>query len=98
MDLVKTITGNAIVPTYVLDYLLGQYAVSDEEETIKAGIEAVRRILAQHYVHRNEAELVKSIILRHGWYWTHLLNRSAQKMPKKPLDARRCITPEHIAP
>ena len=24
-DLVKTVKGNAIVPTYVLEYLLGQY-------------------------------------------------------------------------
>lgn len=65
-DLVKAVKGNAIVPTYVLEYLLGQYAASDDDETIKAGIETVRKILAQHYVHRNEAELVKSTIHRRG--------------------------------
>lgn len=65
-DLVKAVKGNAIVPTYVLEYLLGQYAASDDEATIQAGIEAVRKILADHYVHRNESELVKSIIRERG--------------------------------
>lgn len=65
-DLVKAVKGNAIVPSYVLEYLLGQYAASDEEATIQAGIEAVRRILAEHYVHRNESELVRSTIREKG--------------------------------
>jgi ATP-dependent Lon protease len=33
---------------------------------IKSGLEAVRRILAKHYVHRNQAELVKSTIKENG--------------------------------
>jgi ATP-dependent Lon protease len=65
-DLVKAVKGNAIVPTYVLEYLLGQYAASDDEETIRAGIDAVRKILAAHYVHRNDAELIKSTIREKG--------------------------------
>ena len=65
-DLVKTVKGNAIVPSYVLEYLLGQYAASDNEATIQAGIDAVRKILAAHYVHRNEAELIKSTIREKG--------------------------------
>ncbi|WP_405459464.1 BREX system Lon protease-like protein BrxL [Streptomyces globisporus] len=65
-DLVKAVKGNAIVPSYVLEYLLGQYAASDDEATIQAGIQAVRKILADHYVHRNEAELVKSTIRERG--------------------------------
>ncbi|GAA1511001.1 ATP-dependent Lon protease [Agromyces terreus] len=67
-DLVKTVKGNAIVPSYVLEYLLGQYAASDDEATIQAGIDKVRDILAQHYVHRNESELVKSKIKERGRY------------------------------
>lgn len=67
-DLVKAVKGNAIVPSYVLEYLLGQYAASDDEVTIQAGIEKVRDILAQHYVHRNESELVKSKIKERGRY------------------------------
>lgn len=65
-DLVKAVKGNAIVPSYVLEYLLGQYAASDDEATIQAGIDAVRNILADHYVHRNESELVKSTIREKG--------------------------------
>src|SRR5690349_16639224 len=65
-DLVKAVKGNAIVPTYVLEYLLGQYAASDDQATIGAGIDQVRKILADHYVHRNQAELVKSTIRERG--------------------------------
>lgn len=65
-DLVKAVKGNAIVPTYVLEYLLAQYAASDDPEIINQGIETVRSILAKHYVHRNEAELIKSIIREKG--------------------------------
>ncbi|HZK36086.1 MAG TPA: BREX system Lon protease-like protein BrxL [Aeromicrobium sp.] len=65
-DLVKAVKGNAIVPSYVLEYLLGQYAASDDEATIRAGIDTVRKILADHYVHRNESELVKSTIRERG--------------------------------
>ena len=67
-DLVKAVKGNAIVPSYVLEYLLGQYAASDDEATIRAGIDAVRQILADHYVHRNQSELIKSTIRERGRY------------------------------
>lgn len=65
-DLVKTVKGNAIVPTYVLEYLLGQYCATDDENTIQAGIDTVREILRKHYVHRNEAGLVRSTIKEKG--------------------------------
>lgn len=65
-DLVKTVRGNAIVPSYVLEYLLGQYAATDVEAGIQEGIDTVRRILAEHYVHRNENELIKSKIREKG--------------------------------
>lgn len=65
-DLVKSVRGNAVVPSYVLEYLLGQYAASDDEATIQAGIGSVRQILATHYVNRNEHMLVKSEIRRKG--------------------------------
>ena len=65
-DLVKTVKGNAIVPSYVLEYLLGQYCATDDEATIQAGIETVKEILRKHYVHRNEAGLVRSTIKEKG--------------------------------
>lgn len=67
-DLSKLVKGNALVPTYVLEYLLGQYCATDDEQSIKSGIETVKEILRQHYVNRNEAELVKSTIKERGRY------------------------------
>ena len=65
-DLTKTIKGNAIVPSYVLEFLLGQHCATDDPATIEAGLDQVRRILAKHFVHRNESELVKSTIKEKG--------------------------------
>lgn len=65
-DLVKTVKGNAIVPSYVLEYLLGQYCATSDEATIQTGIETVKEILRKHYVHRNEAGLVRSTIKEKG--------------------------------
>lgn len=65
-DLVKTVKGNAIVPTYVLEYLLGQYCATSDETSILSGIETVKEILRKHFVHRNEANLVKSTIRERG--------------------------------
>lgn len=65
-DLVKAVKGNAIVPTYVLEYLLGQYCATNDEATIQTGIETVREILRKHYVHRSEAGLIRSVIKEKG--------------------------------
>jgi ATP-dependent Lon protease len=67
-DLVKIVKGNAIVPSYVLEYLLGQYCATNDEATIQTGIDTVKEILAKHYVHRNEAGLVRSHIKEKGRY------------------------------
>jgi len=65
-DLVKTVRGNAVVPTYVLEYLLGQYCATSDEASLQSGIETVKDIIRAHYVHRNEANLVKSLIREKG--------------------------------
>ena len=65
-DLTKGLKQNAVVPTYVLEYLLGQHCATDDLDALKAGLESVQRILAKHYVHRNQAELVKSTIKERG--------------------------------
>ena len=67
-DLVKAVKGNAIVPTYVLEYLLGQYCATDDEASIATGIETVKEILRKHYVHRSEAGLIQSTIKEKGRY------------------------------
>lgn len=65
-DLVKIVKGNAIVPTYVLEYLLGQYCATSDEESIQSGINTVKEILRKHYVHRNEAGLIRFTIKEKG--------------------------------
>lgn len=65
-DLVKEVRGNAIVPSYVLEFLLGQYCATNDEDTIRSGIETVKEILHRHYVHRNEAGLIRSNIREKG--------------------------------
>ncbi len=67
-DLVKEVKGNAIVPSYVLEYLLGQYCTTTDEATIQAGIESVKNVLKSHYVHRDEAGAVRSLIKERGQY------------------------------
>lgn len=65
-DLTKLVKGNAIVPTYVLEYLLGQYCATDDEETIVGGVETVKRIITKHFVHRDEAQLIKATVREKG--------------------------------
>ncbi|MGI6218142.1 MAG: BREX system Lon protease-like protein BrxL, partial [Coriobacteriales bacterium] len=66
-DLVKLVRGNAAVPSYVLEYLLGQNCATDNEEQIAAGVERVREILAAHYVERAEAGAIRSDIKQKGF-------------------------------
>lgn len=65
-DLVKAVKGNAIVPSYVLEFLLGQYCATNDEASIRSGIETVQDIIRKHYVHRNEAGLIRSNIKEKG--------------------------------
>ena len=65
-DLTTELKQNAVVPTYVLEYLLGQHCATDDPLLIQDGLDSVRRILAKHYVHRNQAELIKSTIKDKG--------------------------------
>jgi ATP-dependent Lon protease len=65
-DLTKGLKQNAVVPTYVLEYLLGQHCATDDPQVLDSGLKSVKAILAKHYVHRNQAELVKSTIKEKG--------------------------------
>lgn len=66
-DLVKLVRGNAAVPSYVLEYLLGQNCATDDDAMIDIGVERVRDILAKHYVQRAEAGAVRSDIKQTGY-------------------------------
>jgi ATP-dependent Lon protease len=65
-DLTNGLKQNAVVPAYVLEFLLGQHCATDDPAVLKSGLESVQRILAKHYVHRNQSELVKSTIKEKG--------------------------------
>ncbi len=67
-DLTKMVKEGANVPIYVLEYLLGMYCASDNEQVIQEGLENVKRILAENYVRPDEAEKVKSKIRERGSY------------------------------
>ena len=67
-DLTTLVKGSNPVPVYVLEYLLGQYCAIDDEEVIQAGIEKVRNVIRENYVHRTEAEIVKNKIRSTGSY------------------------------
>ena len=67
-DLTKKIKEGANVPVYVLEYLLGMYAATDDEESINEGVERVKNILSDNFVRPDESEKIKSKIRELGQY------------------------------
>lgn len=67
-DLTKKIKEGANVPVYVLEFLLGQYCSSDDEEIISVGVEKVKKILAHNYVRPDEAQKILSLLRQRGSY------------------------------
>lgn len=65
-DLAFLVKGGLPVPTYVLEYLLGQYCASNDEEVIAEGLEKVKLVIQNNYVHRADAESVKGTIRENG--------------------------------
>ena len=67
-DLTKHIKEGANVPVYVLEFLLGQYCSSDDEEVIEKGVANVKHILADNYVRPDEAQKILSVPRQNGSY------------------------------
>lgn len=65
-DLAFLVKGGLPVPTYVLEYLLGQYCASNDEEVIAEGLEKVKKVIQNNYVHRADAEAIKGTIREKG--------------------------------
>lgn len=65
-DLTKKIKEGANVPVYVLEFLLGQYCSSDDEEVIEQGVQNVKRILADNFVRPDEAQKILSRLRSRG--------------------------------
>lgn len=61
-DLTQKLKQGANVPIYVLEYLLGMYCATDDEDSINAGVERVKNILSDNFVRPDEAEKIKSKI------------------------------------
>lgn len=67
-DLTTLMKKGANVPTYVLEYLLGMYCATDDEEAIEIGLSKIKRILSENYVRPDQSEYVKSRIKENGQY------------------------------
>ena len=80
-DLTKRIREGASVPVYVLEYLLGMYCATDDEETIEQGVERVKQILSENYVRPDEAETVKSKVRERGRF--NVIDRVTVKLNER---------------
>ncbi|QDT02204.1 Lon protease [Rubripirellula lacrimiformis] len=67
-DLLHQLKGGENVPSYVLEYLLGKYCASDDEQEIKLGIEAVKDTLTRNYFRHDEANKAQSLVEQKGKY------------------------------
>ena len=65
-DLTKKIKEGANVPVYVLEFLLGQYCSSDDEDVIENGVQTVKRILADNFVRPDEAQKILAKLRKKG--------------------------------
>ncbi|WP_339430211.1 anti-phage BREX system Lon protease BrxL, partial [Klebsiella pneumoniae] len=69
------------VPVYVLEYLLGMYCASDDDEVVMQGLDNVKKILAENYVRPDEAEKVKSLIRERGTF--KIIDKVSVKLNQK---------------
>ena len=67
-DLTTLMKKGANVPTYVLEYLLGMYCSTDDEDAIEVGLDKIKKILSENYVRPDQSEYVKSKIKENGQY------------------------------
>ena len=67
-DLTALMKKGANVPTYVLEYLLGQYCSTDDQSIIDAGMAKIKKVLTENYVKPDQSEYIKSKIRENGEY------------------------------
>ena len=67
-DLTALMKRGANVPTYVLEFLLGMYCATDDEDIIEEGCGMIRKILSENYVSPDQSEYIKSRIKENGVY------------------------------
>src|SRR5262249_37931921 len=64
--LLHQIKGGENVPSYVLEYLLGKYCASDDENEIRIGIDVVKEMLHPNSCRQDEGKKPQSLVERHG--------------------------------
>lgn len=67
-DLLRRMRSSFGVPAFVIEFLLGKYCASTDEDAINDGLAFVRETLASKYVKPDERESVKSAIKQHTTY------------------------------
>jgi len=67
-DLVTPLKGEYQVPNYVLEFLLGRYCSSTDEDVIASGLKEVQRILTDNFVRSEQAPHIQSLIRQQGRY------------------------------
>jgi ATP-dependent Lon protease len=67
-DLLRRMCTAFSIPAFVIEFLLGKYCASTEEETINEGLEFVRETLSSKYVKPDEREAVKSAVKQYSSY------------------------------
>ena len=65
-DLVHKLKVGFSIPVYVLEYLLGKYCSTTEDDQIKQGLDLVKGAIAERVVRADQNELVKSRLRQHG--------------------------------
>jgi ATP-dependent Lon protease len=55
-------------PSFVIEYLVGMYCATNDEEQIKDGMQTVKDILTKHYVRADEIEKIKYLMREEGSY------------------------------
>ena len=67
-DLLRRMRNAFSVPAFVIEFLLGKYCASTDEEVIREELQFVRETLSRKYVKPDEREDVKATIKEHTSY------------------------------
>ena len=67
-DLVRQVKVGANVPVYVLEFLLGKYAASDDPAAIATGLDVVNQTLRENFIRPDESELAKARLKQRGQF------------------------------
>ena len=67
-DLVAPLRNEYHVPSYVVEFLLGRFCSSQDEDVIRAGLAEVQKTLTEHFVRSEKAPEIQAILRDRGRY------------------------------